>query len=199
MKDFHLAAVAQIRHNDEVITLNSDGKSIPLEHDVMIKAQHCGRIIESANRIFINYPNFSILIKNIPIDNPDLAGRLRDHLTVIAKASDSRVSSLIIESNLKQHVGTSDIFEDTSTHVEIIKQSLDIHAKDVLEISEHMGHKIEEKLLYLGLEEDQEKQLMDIVDETIHQLQHLVQKQETIKNEVEYILKNMNNALGRTK
>jgi len=143
MKDFHLAAVAQIRHNDEVITLNSDGKSIPLEHDVMIKAQHCGRIIESANRIFINYPNFSILIKNIPIDNPDLAGRLRDHLTVIAKASDSRVSSLIIESNLKQ--------------------------------------------------------LMDIVDETIHQLQHLVQKQETIKNEVEYILKNMNNALGRTK
>jgi len=62
-----------------------------------------------------------------------------------------------------------------------------------------MGHKIEEKLLYLGLEEDQEKQLMDIVDETSHQLQHLVQKQETIKNEVEYILKNMNNALGRTK
>ncbi|MCW8929162.1 MAG: response regulator [Gammaproteobacteria bacterium] len=195
MAEFGLSTVAQIRYDGEIVTLNSDGKVLHLEQELMIQAQFDGRILEFGRRMFINYENFSMLIKNIPIEDEALYGRLKDHLAVIASASHARVESIGTATNLKKHVNLSSIFKNTLAAVEQIQTILDKDLAETKEITRRMGQGIEAKVLYLGLEEDQEKQLMDIIDEATNDLVSLMENKDSINNAFENVLDSMNKAI----
>jgi len=195
MQEFDLNTVAQIRFEGEVITLNSEGRNIPLEQELIYRAQSDGRILEFGRRMFINYENFSMLIKNAPLDDPELFGRLRDHLAVVASASDARVKSIGNELNLKKHMNLSGLFKDTTVAVENIQKTLDMDFQKTLDITQRLGQEIESKVLYLGLEEDQEKLLMDIIDDSTKELIALTENKDVIKNSFADVLDTMNNAL----
>ncbi|MCU7834365.1 MAG: response regulator [gamma proteobacterium symbiont of Taylorina sp.] len=195
MREFDLSCVAQIRFEDEIITLNSEGKLLTLEQELMFKAQYDGRILPFGRRVFFNYSNFSILIKNMPIEDEELYGRLKDHLIVIASAGDARVQSIGTELSLKKHMNISDIFENTLNAVEKIQKILEDDVKKTKEITREMGQGIEEKVLFLGLEEDQEKQLMNIIDSATGQIIETISNKNMINNAFEDVLDGMNNAL----
>lgn len=199
MQEFDLKTVAQIRFEGEVVTLNSEGKSLPLEQELIARAQYDGRILEFGRRMFFNYEHFSILVKNVPIDDTELYGRLKDHLIVVASAGNARVKSIGNEISLKKHMDLSQLFKDTSKAVEHIQQTLDMDFQKTMAITQRLGQEIEQKTLYLGLEEDQEKLLMDIVDESTKELIALTENKDTIKNAFADVLSTMNNAMKYSK
>jgi len=199
MQEFDLKTAAQIRFENEIMTLNSEGKSLPLEQELIARAQYDGRILEFGRRIFFNYEHFSILVKNMPIEDNELYGRLKDHLIVVASASDARIKSIGTEINLKKHMNLSSLFKDTSIAVEKIQKTLDMDFQKTMAITQRMGQEIEQKTLYLGLEEDQEKLLMDIIDESTKELIALTENKDIIKDAFEDVLSTMNKALKYTK
>ena len=195
MTSFNLTAVAQIRYEGETITINSDGKTLHLEHELMLQAQSDGRILEFGHRMFINYEYFSMLIKNAPVDNEELYGRLKDHLIVIASACHARVESIGTTINLKKNINLSNLFKKTLVAVERIQNILARDLQETKEITRRMGQGIEANVLYLGLEEDQEKQLMDLIDNATEELVGLIANKGDINNAFEEVLDSMNNAL----
>ena len=62
MREFNLKTAAQIRYEDECITINSDSRCLDVEQELILKAQYDGRILEFGKRMFINYPHFSMLV-----------------------------------------------------------------------------------------------------------------------------------------
>jgi len=58
-----------------------------------------------------------------------------------------------------------------------------------------MGQEIEAKVLYLGLEEDQEKQLMDLIDTATGDLVSLMDNKDDVNNAFDEVLTSMNTAL----
>lgn len=197
MQGFNLKTVAQIRSKDEVLTINSSWKSLPLEQELMLKAQFDGRILEFDQRMFINYESFSLLVKNSPIEDPDLVGRLRDHLAVIANACDFRIKAIGTEINLQSHLEIASFFKKTTQSIEKINKGLDADNKKAISISHSLGQRIEEKLIFLGLEEDQEKILMEIIDTSTNDLSLLMEKQSEIKDTLGDIVQQMNQTLGK--
>ena len=61
---------------------------------VLEKLRDIGRIFEMGSRAVVNFDHVSLLVENLPVDDPDKVGRLRDHLAVLAESADMRLAAL---------------------------------------------------------------------------------------------------------
>ena len=50
--------------------------------------------MSSARGRVLNYAHVSLLVQNLPTDNPEKVGRLRDNLAVLAESADIRIGGL---------------------------------------------------------------------------------------------------------
>ena len=63
----------------------------------MGSAQHAlsvNCIVDLGCRSAFNYPRVSLIVKNMPVDDPDAYGRAKDYLASIAEAADMQVQAL---------------------------------------------------------------------------------------------------------
>lgn len=90
----------QIRYNHDSTSLNRNGLCAPLEADLLAICKDKGRIIKIQHRTFINYPNISMLLKDMPTDE-DAYGQLLDHLTVLAEGANEKTEVLIKDSDAR--------------------------------------------------------------------------------------------------
>lgn len=91
---YGLLGAVQIRTPDGPVTLSHQGQATPLEVSVIAVMAGMDRIHQFRSRISITFPTVSVLVSNMPIDDPDLSGRLRDHLAILAEGADVRAVSI---------------------------------------------------------------------------------------------------------
>jgi hypothetical protein len=65
-----------------------------MQTSVLEKLRDIGRIFEMGSRAVVNFDQVSLLVENLPVDDPDKVGRLRDHLAVLAESADMRMAAL---------------------------------------------------------------------------------------------------------
>ncbi|UTH76684.1 response regulator transcription factor [Chromobacterium sp. IIBBL 290-4] len=93
---YDLVGSIRLRRPDySVLDLDENGEACsPLASSILDNMQAMERIFSFKNRICINYPSLTLLIHNMPEDNPDKLGRLRDHLAIIADSAERRLHSI---------------------------------------------------------------------------------------------------------
>ena len=132
MRHFELHSAAQIRIEKKTITLNSDGDCLPLEKELLLKAQFDGRILEFGSRLFISYGQFSLLVKDAPVDDPDRIQRLQEHLCAIARICDYRIKAIENEQHVQSHKEITTLLNNTLLSLEHIIQTLDDNTENNL-------------------------------------------------------------------
>ena len=75
----------------------NDGQIKPLEEQALETFRDQERIFSWKNRTFFNYPNFSVLIRDMPINDEERYGVLKDQLCLLFNGVDARVNALKIE------------------------------------------------------------------------------------------------------
>jgi len=170
LSTFGLNAAFQVHLEGEVMDFNPEGIFKPLESELITVVKSKGRIFNYDSRLFINYTNSSILVKNLPLNDPEKCGRLREHLAVIGSAADARVVALNTQIKLEKHLNIQEIIKAISVTVDKLQQRYACDRLQTLNITQMMGQNIEERLLYLGLDEDQESALLDLVDDSTQKL-----------------------------
>ncbi len=183
MSSFNLSTAAQIRYDDQIITLNSDGEDSPLEKELILKAQFNGQILEFGSRIFISFAHFSLLIKNSPTDNPERIERLKEHLVAIAKVCNHRIKSISTENNLQSHKDIALLFQESTLSLESLNNNLETQIKKALSISKNMEDKVVDEDSFPSLSEIQRKELMTIMNHSSHQCKALSKELNTLMNE----------------
>jgi CheY-like chemotaxis protein len=76
-----------------------DGIKRPMEQEVIENSRHLGRISDFGARTILNYPNFGLLIRNMPLDEPLRYGILKDHICYLGNGLDARCQAMITERN----------------------------------------------------------------------------------------------------
>lgn len=94
MKAWGLRGAVEVRGQHQQVALNAEGPMTAMQAAVLEKLRDIGRIFEMGSRAVINFDNVSLLVENLPIDDPDKVGRLRDHLTVLAESANMRMAAL---------------------------------------------------------------------------------------------------------
>lgn len=102
---YGLQGSAQVRTAAEVITRGRDGEASPLEVSVLEHLVTMGRLAQFKMQMVINYPAVSLLVRNMPLDDEDRCGRLRDHLSMLVEAASVHVATLIMLTEARQRDG----------------------------------------------------------------------------------------------
>ena len=149
----------QIISHDQLINFGNTGPVSPLESNVIEMARPKGRFFDFGTRTLINYDDFSLLIKNMPVDDPERYGIFKDTLGTLCNAIEARVKYLIHESVAEQKkavVGTViGVIEDVDAMFSEIQDAN-------MSVIDGMMDALDELMLDLGLSSAQEDQIRRI-------------------------------------
>ena len=163
---YGLHGAIQVRANGQTMTRDSSGTGSPLLTSVINHMAGMDRITSFKSRLSITYEHLSLLVNDMPVDDPDRCGRLRDHLAMLAEAAEVRLRSIMLADALNSAVETltttlSEI--DAAQRQSRMEINLGLNALD---------EALAKAYVHLGLTTSQEDLLSGIVREAIDKILH---------------------------
>jgi DNA-binding response OmpR family regulator len=186
MQRYRLAGVVQTRIGGHTQTLSATGKNMPLEVSVIEHVRKQGRIFEFRRRSVHNFERITLMVNDLPLEDPDFCGRLRDHLSVAAQGADSRLQALQTEeaSRRTQQGILSALESVANTIMELRETHQDNTAASSKLINELQGTLLD-SFYRLGLTDSQEQFLQNMVGDFMTRMAELINRsgetQETLQ------------------
>lgn len=100
LQAFKLQAAIQLRQDGSELTLSHQGDARPVELSVIRQVRSMGRLVQFQRRCVCNYDGVTLLIHNMPIEDSDKCGRIRDHIAIAAEALDAKLQTMLVQKNL---------------------------------------------------------------------------------------------------
>ncbi len=161
---FGLNAIIRLKVGSNFEWHQCVGEPSPLEKDLVEILATKDRIFSFEHRTQFNFDRINLLVKNMPIDDENKYGRYKDLLPFFLDATNACMGSIedgktiADHDQLKQAIATVNKFIDEEKN--IIKESQDILGG----ILHDLNRTIEYELPILGLEDDQEKFLVTLIE-----------------------------------
>lgn len=131
------------------------------------------RMVSIGIRTIIRNDHVTLLIKDMPLDDENRCGRLKDHLAVLMDIANGHLVTLEAQSAVTQQ--RKDFIKRIITIAEKqtkqTSQKMHAHQEKSQSIMTGMVNTLESMLFGLGLDDDQERKLMELADKTSIQLQ----------------------------
>ncbi len=181
MRHLQLECCLMIMDEDTSLWFSSEGSISPLEKELIEMADKEMRFFDFGANTIVNYPTLSLLVKNMPLDDPERYGQIKDLLPVMLSAANAKISTISVELAL---LGQS---RDLLRAFGQIRTKLYYLARGMLNKQEESGGLLREMaelinydLLRMGLEEDQEDYLLTRIDTAIDDAMERIDSGETI-------------------
>lgn len=161
---YGLQGADQIRTAAGTLTRTEEGEASPLVVSVIDHMTTMDRITAFKSRMCITYDHISLLVNNMPEDDSERCGRLRDHLAMMAEGANVRVQSLMLGNALNRAVENL-----TETLAGIDKAQR--HSRIAINIGINaLNDEIEQAYISLGLTDAQEQFLSQIIQRGIDKI-----------------------------
>lgn len=161
--DFGLSASVRASFtidDQEFSTVESTGGTLPpLELELLRRLSSSERIFTQNNRLFLNYPHFTLIVKNMP-DDEAFAGRLRDHLAIMLEAVGSRIRLFSQEQEVKLLIASLQVTQENA------KLRNKLTMKAIVDTMTDVINAVENKIFEYDLTETQEAELLAIFKES---------------------------------
>lgn len=180
------ASICYYFSNDS-LGFTCQGSISPLELDVMKVARTKTRFYTCADKLFLNYPDFTLFIKKMPADS-DRAGILRDSIGVLANGVEAQLKN-IIASEIVQKNNLKSLDSE-----KILDNARELQNKLELTIINAIGslqQEVEEAFLTLGLSESQEEQIINLINSCDEDIQSGLQVGKELVGHVDQLASNL--------
>jgi len=156
---YGLDCSVQIRGSQTACSMKSEGPCSPLEEAVLANMSEQGRIVDFGARTAYSYPGATIIVRNMPRDDPDRYGRMKDNLALLAEGVDARVSALDAEIALRE------LLETTRRALASIEHRRKTQSAASAAILGDFRASLEKAMLNMGLTELQESELAELASD----------------------------------
>ncbi|SDI45278.1 response regulator [Propionivibrio dicarboxylicus] len=166
LRRYRLDGVVQTRFDGVTETLSSSGKNMPLEVSIIEHVRDQGRIFEFRRRSVHNFERVTLMINNLPIEDPDYCGRLRDHLSVAAQGADSRLKAMQAEqSSRRAQIALLGALDSIGESLRELQAAEDVKSTTSSSLIVELQKTLIDSFYRLGLTDNQEKFLQELVGE----------------------------------
>jgi CheY-like chemotaxis protein len=139
----------------------------PLEQDLLELTKDKGRFYDFGCRTICNFRQVSLLIKNMPLDDPERYGRLKDTVPFVLGATDEKIRSLDThDSLLKQAESLNNTTSAIRSTLDNISHSASKSQEKINDTMRLTMQDLDDMLPSMGLDDDQEKSIMGRLDRT---------------------------------
>lgn len=167
---YGLACSLQMRSEIGNKDMEANGMSKDLESQLLFQLKDKGRIVDFGRRTIVNYDRVSLLIKNMPVDDPEKYGAIKDNIFCLAQGINSRIISLEDKHKLlSEKDALRKLSSDVNHVISGLKNSYqDVMNKIVNEV-EVASERIQDRLPHLALTEKDEEFIDQIVENLVLQ------------------------------
>ncbi len=158
------------------------------------------RIINLGIRTIVKSEQVVLLIKNMPIEDEKKYGRFKDHLAVLISISDGRLLTLLTHQKVSQERKgvLKRIITQTEKQIKTLNSKITQHDDKARSTMMEMVTELEQKLFGLGLEEDQEEELMKLVYQTSDKLEGSKEASTLLQDQMGCILEGLYEILEKS-
>lgn len=171
LRGFGLTGAVQLRLPDATLNTSADGEAPPIVASILNHVRLMNRIFEFKKRGVYNFERITVIVENIPIDDPERCGRLRDHLAIAVETADARLAGLITASaNNRADLGIGETLQVLSTATEefTLRQRT----------AQEAGHQVMRELIeemhatfaHLGMNQLQEDSIIELIEQKTQKL-----------------------------
>ena len=180
MADAGLEGAVQIRLRGKVETFSDTGENSPLAVAVIGHVSGLERIFEFKRCSVYNFSHLSILINNMPVEDSERCGRIRDSYAIIAESADARLAAIQAAADKATiHHGIRDLIDDLEAAVKRYTRCHDearfqgtLHttklADSLLSVLAHLGLTVKQEEQILDMVRSQSDKLVELYDFTHH-------------------------------
>lgn len=190
LTEYGLHGAVQVRMPGQAIkTMPEGGRLEAATFDNLIDM---GRVVNFYSRTLVNYPYLSVLVSNMPKDDAERAGRIRDNIAILAEAGDARLHAL--ESEAGNH-RRQDAIVGSLDGIRTLLASIESRQQQSLTASRLAIHGLAETLeklfVHLGLTERQEERLLETVRSSLDSILDAQDGQGDFRIELSGIIKRL--------
>jgi len=174
MANYQLNCCLQIRSEKQIVELAATGSVSAIESSLLTKLASEKRIFDFGNRTAFNFPGITLLIKNMPQDDSERYGRIKDNVALLVEGADARIHAIAASNAVSlQQQALSLALDGVENAIQGINQKYHQQQQHSASILEDLRAQVEESFFHLGLSEQQEQKLMEIVNSTLTRSQAL--------------------------
>lgn len=165
-----LNCVLMILEGQEQQWYSLDDAISPLEKEMISMVDRSQRQVDFGSHTILNYHNLSLLVKNMPLDDMDRYGRMKDLLPMLLNAVDNRINTIRADIALNaQHQDLVLSFNQIRGRLYFLAKKLIEKQQQSNDTMQKLIGELNTDLIGMGLEDDQEVYLLDRLDSAIEQ------------------------------
>jgi len=166
MGQYDLQAAVQMRLGDEVLSLSQNGHNVPLEVSVLNHVRNSGRIFQFKSRCVFNYGRVTLMVNNMPLEDSDRCGRIRDNGALLAEGADARLKAIETEmqSSLRR-AGIEAALPRLYSTLDGVQNNYRRNSFELTQVMIDFQEALTKAFIHLGLMENQEERLSNMANE----------------------------------
>lgn len=188
---FGIQGAFQLRLAEQKYYFSTLGNVPPIEKELLSRiALMNQRFIEKGQRLFLNNGKVSLLIKNLPTEDDEKAGRLRDYLAILAEGSTEKVDTIMQQmqaATLRSESMTALIEEANDSLAYIYQTQQDIEKQNVALLDDLVSG-VEGSFVGFELTGEQEDSILRLLNDAQEKSAALFNKNVALETELEAVV-----------
>jgi len=168
LKSYNISSSLQIRSRFGEKNMEANGMAKDLESTLLRECSEMGRYVDFGKRSIMNYGRVSLLVRNMPLDDPNKYGAIKDNVFSLLQGLDARVGALDNVESLKLE---SQLVVKLTSRMTHIMEGIDKGYHDVMvrivDAVEDIADGIEQEIQFLGMDEQQERVIQKVLENGI--------------------------------
>jgi CheY-like chemotaxis protein len=194
---YGLKGAVQIRTPEETLTRNNQGGASPLEISIINHMSKMERVTQFQSKLCVTYPSVSLLVHDMPVEDAERCGRLRDHLAMLVDGAEARIFGInaVNESHQRGKAIERAVERITETLKEIDSAQRESQVGTKIAFS-NLIDKIEKAIIKVAPTVAQEKLLSDIVRNGIEEIMYAPTSEFDIQDKLTTIISELKGMVG---
>jgi DNA-binding response OmpR family regulator len=168
LQHYGVVGSLQMRSQYGLKNMEANGMAKHLESTLLWELKDRGRYVDFGRRSVMNYENVSLLVKNMPKDEPVRYGALKDNLFSLLQGVDARIAAI---DNIKSLKLEKQLVCLMTSRIQQLMEGMDESyqsiMKDIATVVEDMSERIHDVITVCALHEDQEMALERIIEQAV--------------------------------
>jgi len=200
LDNYGLKGALQLRTPNSILTLNSERRSSPVDQEMLRNLSLENRhIYDYGNRSVFCYPNVALLVRNMPQDHPEVYGRMKDNLALLAEGAEFRLAAMLEE--LRMRSERANLVTAAALLNQVLSQVDTQYKRGQSEMSaifSELEQKLEKSFAGLSLTEDQEQGMKHIVRPLTARVAALYESGEALDRQLAGALETLRTSLSES-
>jgi DNA-binding response OmpR family regulator len=191
LSNYQLSASAKIAIEGEPFYFSHQGETSPLEKELLKRITDMSeRLHQTGKRCFLTSRFVYILIKNMPVEDEDRLGRVKDCLAIAVEAASERALMLITQGQAKKKRNevVSDITAQSRQTLSKIHDMQQHIEKQNIAILDELQADIEDSFVGLALSDEQEQHITDLLDDAHKKSAKVFEKSAVLEREMAQLI-----------